>query len=319
VRHRLRRLLDAIERIPLGVRLAVGALAAAAAIAGTIAYERNDGGSDGSNDRIQTPSVYDGGQGWMPSSDRPRSVVWAVGDAADGSPTSQRVASLIRSGRPDLLLYLGDVYDTGTASEFDRNYRPIYGGIGEITAPTIGNHEWPNVATGYVPYWTVVRGTPPPFWYAFAASGWQLISLNSNVPSSADQLRWLGSLLDATPQYGNCRIAFFHHPVLSNGPHGGLLALQPIVDELKERARIVLSGHDHDMQRFQPVHGITQLVAGSGGAELYPFVNSNLWDAFGDDTHHGALRLLLRLGRAKATFVAMDGKVLDRSAVSCNR
>jgi acid phosphatase type 7 len=319
VRDRLRRLLDAIGRIPLGVRVAVGVLAAAAAIAGAIAFERNEGGSDGSNDGAQTPSVYDGGQRWMPSSDRPRSVVWAVGDAADGSPTSRRVGSLISSGRPDLLLYLGDVYDTGTALEFDRNYRPIYGRLGEITAPTIGNHEWPNVATGYVPYWTAVRGTPPPFWYAFSASDWQLISLNSNLPSSPDQLQWLRSLLDATPQYGNCRIAFFHHPVLSNGPHGGLLALQPIVDELKGRARIVLSGHDHDMQRFQPVQGITQLVSGSGGAELYRFVNSNLSDAFGDDSHHGALRLLLRHGRAKATFVALKSKVLDRSAVSCNR
>jgi Calcineurin-like phosphoesterase len=255
----------------------------------------------------------------MPSSNRPRSVVWAVGDAADGSPTSRRVATMVKSRRPDLLLYLGDVYDTGTRREYQRNYRPLYGVLGSTTAPTIGNHEWPNVATGYVPYWTKVRGTPPPFWYAFAVSGWQLISLNSNVPSSADQLQWLGNLLDATPEYGNCRIAFFHHPYLSTGPHGGLLALEPIFDELKERARIMLSGHDHDMQRFQPIHGVTQLVAGSGGAELYPFINSNLREAFGDDTHHGALRLRLRPGHATATFVSMDGTALDRSPVSCTR
>jgi acid phosphatase type 7 len=319
VRDRLRRFLDAIRRIPLGVRLAVGALATTAAIAGTIAHERNDDGGARSAVGAQTPSVYDGRQAWMPSRTNPRSVVWAVGDAADGGRTASKVASMIRSRRIDLLLYLGDVYEWGTAQEYERNYRPLYGGIDSITAPTIGNHEWPNVATGYVPYWTAVRGTPPPFWYAFAVSGWQLISLNSNVPSSADQLQWLGNLLDATPQYGNCRIAFLHHPFLSTGPHGGLPALQGVFDELKERARIMLSGHDHDMQRFQPIHGVTQLVAGSGGAELYPFTGSNLHQAFGDDTHHGALRLRLRRGRATATFVGADGTALDRSAVSCTR
>jgi acid phosphatase type 7 len=298
-------------------------LSAVAAI--TVAIVRDRGsdteGASGSKPAAEAAAdlgLRNGGTGWMPSSSRPRSVVWALGDAADGSATSRKVASMVTSRHVDLLLYLGDVYDTGTALEYDRNYRPLYGGLGSITAPTIGNHEWPNVATGYVPYWTKVRGTPPPFWYAFAVSGWQLISLNSNLPSSADQLRWLDTLLDATPQYGDCRIAFFHHPLLSTGPHGGLSALQPIFDELKERARIILSGHDHDMQRFQPVHGITQLVAGSGGAELYPFVNSNLREVFGDDIHHGALRLRLRSGHATATFLAADGRVLDRSAVSCS-
>lgn len=254
---------------------------------------------------------------WMPSSARPRSVVWAVGDAADGSSASHKVASMITSAHPDLLVYLGDVYDTGTSLEYDRNYRPLYGGLGSITAPTIGNHEWPNAATGYVPYWTAVRDTPPPFWYAFAVSGWQLISLNSNVPSSTDQFRWLGHLLETTPQYGNCRIAFFHHPVYSTGPHGGVPALQAIFGELRDHATIVLSGHDHDMQRFQPIDGITQLVDGSGGAELYPFTSSDPREAFGDDTHHGALRLLLQQGQARATFVAADRTVLDRSTVSC--
>jgi 3',5'-cyclic AMP phosphodiesterase CpdA len=312
------------------VRVAALALSAVAVIAAAIVRDRRSDtqepvGSNRSGDvaGIETDSTHlgprSGGRGWMPSSNRPRSVVWAVGDAADGSPTSRRVATMVKSRRPDLLLYLGDVYDTGTRREYQRNYRPLYGVLGSTTAPTIGNHEWPNVATGYVPYWTKVRGTPPPFWYAFAVSGWQLISLNSNVPSSADQLQWLGNLLDATPEYGNCRIAFFHHPYLSTGPHGGLLALKPIFDELKERARIMLSGHDHDMQRFQPIHGVTQLVAGSGGAELYPFINSNLREAFGDDTHHGALRLRLRLGHATATFVSMDGTALDRSPVSCTR
>jgi hypothetical protein len=145
----------------------------------------NAGGGDNGGAQAAAGSAH---TGWMPSLSKRRSVVWAVGDAADGSPTAQAVASMVTSHRVDRLLYLGDVYDAGTALEFDRNYRPLYGGLGHITAPTIGNHEWPNIATGYVPYWTSVRGTPPPLYYAFSISGWQLISLNSNTPQSGPQV-----------------------------------------------------------------------------------------------------------------------------------
>jgi hypothetical protein len=318
VRDRLKRSLEAIERIPKGVRLAVLALAAVAVIAATIAHDRNDGGSD----EAKTPSTNPGtpsGNSWMPSLAKPRSVVWAVGDAANGSATSQKVASMVISRRPDRLLYLGDVYENGTALEFDRNYRPIYGGLGEITAPTIGNHEWPNVATGYVPYWTAARGTPPPFRYAFAVSGWQLISLNSNLPTDPAQEAWVGQELRATPRYGNCRIAFMHHPRYSAGLHGDLQGLQGIFDELRGHASIALAGHDHDMQRLHPVDGITQYVDGSGGNELYPVNSDDPHLAFFDDTHHGALRIELRPGRAGLSFVDEEGRTLDRSAVTCHQ
>jgi hypothetical protein len=259
------------------------------------------------------------GHGWMRSRSKPKSVVWAVGDAADGGPAARQVASMVSSRRVDRLLYLGDVYEAGTAREFEANYRPIYGRLGAVAAPTIGNHEWPNVATGYVPYWTAVRGTPPPFWYAFAVSGWQLISLNSNVPTSADQLNWLSHLIDATPRYGNCRIAFMHHPRFSAGLHGDLDALQALVDELDGHARILLAGHDHDMERLRPVDGITQYVDGSGGNELYPVDRSDPRVAFADDTDHGALRIGFRPRRAVLTFVDEEGSALDRSIVRCRQ
>jgi hypothetical protein len=226
---------------------------------------------------------------------------------------------MVSSHRVDRLIYLGDVYDTGSAQEFEANYRPTYGALGAVTAPTIGNHEWSNVATGYVPYWTGVRGTPPPLRYAFAASGWQLISLNSNQPAAAAQEAWLSREIRGTPGYGDCRIAFMHHPRYSAGLHGDLDALQGVFDELREHARILLAGHDHDMQRLQPTDGVTQYVDGAGGAELYPVNRDDPRLAFFDDSHHGALRLLLRPGRAVLSFIAADGSLLDRSTVGCRR
>lgn len=257
----------------------------------------------------------------MPSRSKPRSVVWAVGDAADGGSAGRAVAAMIASHRLDRLIYLGDVYENGTAQEFASNYRPLYGRYDRITAPTIGNHEWPNVATGYVPYWTAARGMPPPFWYAFGVSGWQLISLNANAPSvtSPQQLNWLRNQVERTPRYGTCRIAITHQPFMSAGLHGDLSALQPYFDVLAGHASIWLSGHDHDMQRLRPDSGITQLVDGAGGNELYPVNRNDPRLAFFDDTHHGALRLKLKPGRAVISFIATDGSVLNRSAVSCSQ
>jgi hypothetical protein len=323
VRGGLERILDLVDRIPLGVRLAVAALATAAAIAATIAHERNDGGGNGGANGAKTPSTYLGprgaGHGWVPSRATRRSVVWAIGDGADGGTAGRAVADMVASHRVDRLLYLGDVYDTGMAAEFASNYRPLYGRFDAITAPTIGNHEWPNVASGYVPYWTAARGTPPPLWYAFAVSGWQLISLNSNTPTSPAQRSWLHKEIHGTPRYGTCRIAFNHHPIFSAGLHGDLRALQPIFEELRAHASIVLAGHDHDMQRMHPIDGITPFVDGAGGQDLYPVNRDDPRLAFFDDTHHGALRIKLRPGRAMLTFVAQDGTTLDRSSVACRQ
>jgi hypothetical protein len=303
-------------------RIAVMAVAAALGVVAVIVLSRGSGGSasDGDGPPAHAYLGPRGGSSWVPSRARPYSVVWAIGDGADGGPDSRAVADMVASHQVDRFLYLGDVYETGTAAEFAGNYRPVYGRFDAIAAPTIGNHEWPNVATGYVPYWSAARGSPPPLWYAFAVSGWQLISLNANAPAStsANQLAWLRRDIARTPRYGNCRIAFTHQPRYSAGLHGDLSSLQPMFGELRGHAAIWLAGHDHDMQRLHAVDGITPYVDGAGGNELYPVNRDDPRLAFADDTHHGALRIALRPGIARLSFLAEDGTVLDSSTVRCS-
>lgn len=315
-------MMDAIARIPMGVRVAILAVAVGLAFAATVAHDdrsSGEGGAAGAMPHSSHLGARVGGGSWMPSRPERHSVVWAIGDGADGGSASRAVATMVASRRADRLLYLGDVYETGTSAEFQSNYRPAYGRFDSITAPTIGNHEWPNVATGYVPYWSSVRGAPPPLWYAFAVSGWQLISLDSNLPTSPDQLGWLRNEIRSTPRYGNCRIVFMHHPFFSAGLHGDLTALQSVFGELRGHATIALAGHDHDMQRLRRVNGITQFVEGAGGRDLYPVNSGDPRLAFFDDTHHGALRLGLRPGAATASFIAREGTTLDSSSVRCRQ
>ena len=43
-------------------------------------------------------------------------------------------------------------------AEFDTKYHGAYGRMASITAPTPGNHEWPNCNEGYKPYWREQKG-----------------------------------------------------------------------------------------------------------------------------------------------------------------
>ncbi len=118
------------------------------------------------------PFVISGGPG--------PATVWAVGDAGHLGERERPVARLIAGANPDRLLYLGDVYETGTAEEF-KAYDALYGRLAPLTAPTPGNHDWPNHAKGYDPYWGTRKGRTPPSYYSFELAGWEIISLNSQI------------------------------------------------------------------------------------------------------------------------------------------
>src|SRR5438094_339229 len=65
------------------------------------------------------------------------------------------------------------------------------------------------------------------------------------------QERWLRADLAAHRRF--CTLAYWHHPRFSSGPHGDNTMVSPLWDDLyAARADVVLSGHDHDYERFAP-------------------------------------------------------------------
>ena len=246
-----------------------------------------------------------------------RAVVWAVGDGSDTAAGTRALARAIVRADPDLFLYLGDVYETGTPEQFRRGYDALYGRIARRTAPTPGNHEYGNRAEGYDPYWRSKLGGPVPPYYAVRTAGWTLLSLNSedaHDPASA-QAAWLALRLSAP---GTCRIAFWHRPRFSAGTHGDQADVAPLWDALGGRAVLALGGHDHASQRFRAVDGVTQIVAGAGGHSSYP-LRPDRRLAFGDTGTPAALRMVLAPGVADLSFRRADGTVIDRTRVRCRR
>jgi 3',5'-cyclic AMP phosphodiesterase CpdA len=243
-------------------------------------------------------------------------IVWAVGDGGSNSDAARRVAALIAHDDPDHVIYLGDVYENGTRAEFETNFAEVYGNLVKRMWPTPGNHEWANRRTGYDAYWRRRTGRAPAPWYARRLGGWEILVLNSEAPHGpgSPQLTWLRRQVAAAP--GDCRIAAWHRPRFSAGLHGDQEDMAPLWDALQGHGRLVLGGHDHDLQRFKPVGGLVQMVSGAGGRHLYD-VGGHDALVFADDEHFGAVRLELSRGRARWTFITDRGRVLDRGVLRC--
>jgi chitodextrinase len=258
-------------------------------------------------------------------------VVAATGDGAGGIQSAGDVTNLISSWNPNLFLYLGDVYEKGTATEFHNWYRPngFFGRFNAITNPTIGNHEYENgQAPGYFDYWKSV-----PHYYSFNARGWHFISLDSTtqfdqINPGTPQYQWLQN--DLAANSATCTIAYFHHPIYNIGPEGAATRMSGVWSLFAAHGvDVVLTGHDHSYQRWTRMDGtgapdpagIVQFVAGGGGHGVQQFIASDSRVAKGFDSAPqalGALRLELNQHGAAFRYVNTTGTMLDSGSIACS-
>ena len=267
-------------------------------------------------------------------------TVAAAGDLACPpayAPTSatcrQRAVSDRIVADPDLtwLLALGDLqYDNGELADFQRAYDPSYGRVKAKTKPVPGNHEYNNSgANGYFTYFGAAAGDPNRGYYSFdVGSTWHIVALNSNCDvltcaAGSAQEQWLRADLAASGR--PCTIAFWHHPRFSSATHGDDATVAPFWTALADAgAEIVLSGHDHGYERFEPQTptaaasptGIREFVVGTGGRSLYPFGSPHANSAV-RISGFGFLRLTLGTNLYSWQFVTETGAISDLGTGTC--
>jgi DNA-binding beta-propeller fold protein YncE len=238
---------------------------------------------------------------------------------------------------PGTVFAAGDLaYPNGSDADFQNCYGPTWGRFKDRTRPSPGNHEYHSTgASGYVHYFGGIAGDPTKAYYSYDLGQWHIVSLNSECSAvggcgpDSEQGKWLEHDLANRP--AGCTLAYFHRPLFSSGlAHGNDVQIKPLWDILYHAgADIVISGHDHDYERFapqdptgkaDPQHGIREFVVGTGGKNshrLFANVVANS-EAHQADTF-GVLKLTLHARSYDWQFVPEEGKTFaDAGSGKCH-
>lgn len=229
-------------------------------------------------------------------------------------------AKLISSdANVDLVQTLGDnQYENGLLTEFQNAYDKSWGAFKAKTHPAPGNHEYQSTSApngeGYYAYFGSAAHGPSGY-YSYDVGAWHVVVLNTNCnkvacTAGSAQEKWLRSDLTATAQ--PCIAAVAHSPRYSSGPLGSDTSWLPLYgDLLGAHTDLLLSGDDHDYERFAPqdnasnasANGIVQLVVGTGGKSTTGLSSVRLPNSVvGNGRVFGVLKLTLANGSYSGTF-----------------
>ena len=216
----------------------------------------------------------------------PDPILAGAGDIARCDGTGDEQTADLLDGIEGTVFAAGDtVYPNGSSLDYAQCYEPSWGRHRERTHPVPGNHEYLTPgAAGYKEYFGPAATPNGTTWYAYDLGAWRIYSLDTECDliggcdSLSPQGRWLVADLARHPR--RCVAAIWHRPLFSSGLHRGDRRLTWLWQTLDAAgAELVVSGHEHDYERFARMHsdrtvaagGVRQFVVGTGGAMLRPF------------------------------------------------
>ena len=245
-----------------------------------------------------------------------------IGDSGHGGKNQLAMAALLEHLEPDLVLHTGDVvYPSGEDRHYDPRFFTPYRELIKETPvfPTLGNHDVQRGnGTAYLKNVYLPSNNPQDTerYYSFDWGNAHFTSLDSELyyedsgGNLDEQRAWLESDLAETRQ--PWKIVFLHRPLYSSSEHGSDKMIREDLEPIFSRCKVnmVFSGHDHDYERTIPMKGVTYIVSGGGGRDLYGAGRSE-WTAFSKSTHHV---VLVRVNGKRLSLEAVEsaGAVVDR-------
>jgi tartrate-resistant acid phosphatase type 5 len=192
----------------------------------------------------------------------------------------------------DFGLTLGDnFYPAGlnspTHPRWTSQWERLYSPMGIRVYAVLGNHDYKNVSS---PRAEMDRSRLSATWclprpyFTFTAGAVQLFAVDTTPveepehdpgTAMAAQRQWLDRALGASR--ARWKIVYGHHPVYTNGEHGGRSGSIPRIKNyllpllLKHKVDVYLSGHDHDLEALEPEGGVHFFVSGGAGRHLRDF------------------------------------------------
>jgi hypothetical protein len=221
----------------------------------------------------------------------------ALGDAGEGNEAQaavgQMIATVCEERGCDFALYLGDnFYDVGVSSaddvQFETKFQTPYEPVDLTFHITLGNHDYGTLGNEWAKaaYYLEYSAANPKFslpseYYSFQAEHAHFVSLDTNRVFWSYELdaqrQWLKQDLAGLSGW---KIAFGHHPYISNGEHGnagnyeglgGIFGGGNVRDFFEEEVcgkfDVYISGHDHSRQWLTSDCG-TEFILSGAGAKL---------------------------------------------------
>jgi len=252
-------------------------------------------------------------------------ILVGAGDIADCRDLAGAEATAkLLDQLPGTVMAVGDLaYPDGSKENFVC-YDKTWGRAKSRTRPAVGNHEFHSAGgTPYFGYFGAAAGDPKTGYYSYELGTWHIVVLNSECQdiggceASSPQEKWLRADLAAHP--AACTLAYWHKPLFSSGSaHGNDLTVKPLFQALYDaNAELVITGHDHDYERFapqtpdgapDPQRGIREFVVGTGGKNHRPFVEPKPNSELRDANAFGVLKLTLKPGSYDWQFIPEAGK-----------
>ncbi len=201
--------------------------------------------------------------------DRVRLLVkgdWGIGSPAQAAVTRQMCRSHARTPARFILTTGDNFYAPDGRATRANFFRPeaclLAAGLPWRAA--WGNHDLGGASTA-----TQLKS--PRRWYSFVEGPMRVVVLDGNQPSSSAQRAFLRRTLQRATE--PVRVAVIHQPPYTAGLHAPSTTQQRLMVPLFRRygVSLVLSGHNHTYERMV-VRGITYIVTGGGGAQVYPCV-----------------------------------------------
>jgi hypothetical protein len=282
-----------------------------------------------------------------------------MGDGGEGNEAQYAVGEAVRDvcaaktdshSGCDFVLYLGDNFYNGGVdgiddSQFATKFEDPYAVLDLPFYVVLGNHDYGETSLEYsksdyqVAYSSQSeKWIMPDEYYTFQEDHAQFFGLDTNAImleeltllgwGDHDQDSWLESLFGSST--ATWKIAFGHHPYISNGQHGNAGEYEgydwlPVAngetiedffdDHICGKIDVYFSGHDHNRQWLEPSCGTEFIVSGSAAktTDLAGRGNSTLFE---DDTTEGFIWVELRDAQLTGEFYDRDGNLDFSSTVT---
>jgi predicted phosphodiesterase len=199
----------------------------------------------------------------------------AFGDTRTGHSVHRSIVEALDREKVDFTVHTGDMVDRGGRQDqwtrFFQIERPLL--VDTPIMPLVGNHD----VSGrdyFRRYFLHALWAQNEHYFVRDWGNLRVVGVDSGIEcrEGCSQYYFAERALAEGARLGKLMVMALHYPPYSSGEHGSSSDVQSPISTLARRhgVELVLTGHDHNYERTQPIDGTTYIVTGSSGAPIRP-------------------------------------------------